>query len=40
MQRFVWRRFGKDGKITTLDVNEDLAYLPKNILQKANMLLR
>ena len=33
-------RFAKEGKLTTLDVNEDLAYLPKNILPKVNLLLK
>jgi predicted O-methyltransferase YrrM len=28
------------GKIYTLDKNEDLAYLPQNILMKANIMLR
>lgn len=30
----------ENGRITTLDVNEDLAYLPKSILQKANIPLK
>ena len=29
MQRFVWLKACRDGKLTTLDVNEDLAYLPQ-----------
>lgn len=30
----------KDGVIKTFDINEDLAYLPKNILMKVRMLIR
>ena len=30
----------KDGKLTTLDVNEDLAYLPQKYFAKVNLLLK